>query len=163
MRCSEGEQQLPPGSGADKERPRDPEEVARKFGLEAGLFSALRSKAKGTDQGGADGGVATAGDLLKRYGGAYLLTSTSLALVSFSICYLLVSNGVDVSGLLGNFGIKVGEQGSKVGTVGLAYAIHKAASPIRFPPTVALTPVVAAKLFGKREDGVAAEDESTTN
>ena len=28
--------------------------------------------------------MATAGDLLKRYGGAYLLTSTSLALVSFA-------------------------------------------------------------------------------
>lgn len=25
----------------------------------------------------------------------------------------------------------------------LAYAVHKASSPIRFPPTVALTPVVA--------------------
>ena len=38
------------------------------------------------------------------------------------------------------------------GTVGLAYAIHKAASPIRFPPTVALTPVVAKTVFGKTDD-----------
>jgi hypothetical protein len=37
------------------------------------------------------------------------------------------------------------------GTVGLAYAIHKAASPIRFPPTVALTPVVAKAVFRKDE------------
>ena len=39
-------------------------------------------------------------------------------------------------------------------TVAIAYAAHKAASPIRFPPTVALTPVVA-KLIGKEpnEDG----------
>lgn len=35
--------------------------------------------------------------------------------------------------------------------MGIAYAIHKAASPIRFPPTVALTPIVAKKVFGKDE------------
>ena len=40
------------------------------------------------------------------------------------------------------------------GTFGLAYAIHKAASPIRFPPTVALTPVVAKRVFGKTDDDV---------
>jgi hypothetical protein len=34
-----------------------------------------------------------------------------------------------------------------VGTI--AYVAHKAASPIRFPPTVALTPVVSRKLFGR--------------
>ena len=45
------------------------------------------------------------------------------------------------------------------GTVGLAYAIHKAASPIRFPPTVALTPVVAKRVFGKSDDEVAGESE----
>ena len=28
-----------------------------------------------------------------------------------------------------------------MGAFALAYAVHKAASPIRFPPTVALTPV----------------------
>ena len=36
----------------------------------------------------------------------------------------------------------------QVGAFALAYAVHKAASPIRFPPTVALTPVVA-KWMGK--------------
>lgn len=40
----------------------------------------------------------------------------------------------------------------KVGTAALAYAAHKAASPIRFPPTVALTPIVA-KWFGKKAEG----------
>jgi hypothetical protein len=30
-----------------------------------------------------------------------------------------------------------------VGTFAIAYAAHKALSPVRFPPTVALTPVVA--------------------
>lgn len=40
-------------------------------------------------------------------------------------------------------GIATNETGQKVGTFALAYAAHKAASPIRFPPTVALTPIVA--------------------
>lgn len=40
-------------------------------------------------------------------------------------------------------GISPSETGEKVGTFALAYAAHKAASPIRFPPTVALTPIVA--------------------
>jgi len=35
---------------------------------------------------------------------------------------------------------------SVAGTVAIAYAAHKAASPIRFPPTVALTPLTA-KVF----------------
>lgn len=119
--------------------------------------------------------MATAGDLLKRYGGAYLLTSTSLAVVSFSLCYWAVSSGVDIAALLQRVGIEVrarppparrdcamlifhgrglrqvSSTSETAGTVGIAYAIHKAASPIRFPPTVALTPVVAKRLFGKEE------------
>lgn len=51
-------------------------------------------------------------------------------------------------------GISTNEAGEKVGTFALAYAAHKAASPIRFPPTVALTPVVAGwigKIVGKEK------------
>lgn len=48
-------------------------------------------------------------------------------------------------------GISIDETGEKVGTFALAYAAHKAASPIRFPPTVALTPIVAGWI-GKRVD-----------
>merc|ERR1712046_267863 len=105
------------------------------------------------------GSMVTAGDLLKRYGGAYLLTSTSLAVVSFSLCYLAVDNGIDVSSILDKVGIQVSSTSETVGTVGLAYAIHKAASPIRFPPTVALTPIVAQKVFGKTEEEIAAAAE----
>merc|ERR1712129_519712 len=53
-----------------------PEEVTKKWGFEAGVFNALKSGGEGKD--GASGMV-KAGDLLKQYGGAYLLTSTSLA------------------------------------------------------------------------------------
>lgn len=48
-------------------------------------------------------------------------------------------------------GISTDETGEKVGTFALAYAAHKAASPIRFPPTVALTPIVASWI-GKKVD-----------
>ena len=37
---------------------------------------------------------------LQRYGSAYLITSISLSLVSFSLCYALISSGVDVASLL---------------------------------------------------------------
>lgn len=46
-------------------------------------------------------------------------------------------------------GIPTTSNAETAGTVALAYAAHKAASPIRFPPTVALTPVVA-NLIGKK-------------
>lgn len=115
----------------------DPEATTKKFGLEAGLFESFKKN---------DGGE-SAKSLLKRYGIAYLATSIPLALVSFGLCYYLVENGVDVSGLLAKIGIENGAT-EKAGTIAIAYAAHKAASPIRFPPTVILTPVVA-KMIGK--------------
>lgn len=136
---TEPKQQQPQAAAATKgaEEPT-PEETTKKFGLEAGIFQSLKQK---------DGGE-SAKSLLKRYGIAYLATSIPLAIVSFAICYLLVDNGVDVAGLLGKVGIEAGGAGETAGTVAIAYAAHKAASPIRFPPTVLLTPVVA-KLIGK--------------
>ena len=127
-----------------KEKPvvkDDVEETVEKYGLEAGLFQSMKKE---------DGG-ASAKDLLKKYGIAYLATSIPLAIVSFTICYLLVDNGVDVSALLGKVGIEVSGTSETVGTAAIAYAAHKAASPIRFPPTVLLTPVVA-KLIGKEPE-----------
>lgn len=72
--------------------------------------------------------------------------------MSFTLCYLMVENGVDVAALLGRVGLTVTGTSEKVGTVALAYAAHKAASPIRFPPTVALTPLVA-RMMGKEGAG----------
>jgi Protein of unknown function (DUF1279) len=127
-----------------------PEETTEKFGLEAGIFQSLKQK---------DGGE-SAKSLLKRYGIAYLATSIPLALISFAICFVLVDNGVDVAGLLAKVGIENSDAGEKAGTFALAYAAHKAASPIRFPPTVILTPLVA-KLIGKEpvEESDAADAE----
>lgn len=132
----EQQQQQPPAAT---------EETTEKFGLEAGLFQSLKRQ---------DGGE-SAKSLLKKYGTAYLVTSIPLALVSFAICYLLVDNGVNVGGLLANIGIESSGAADKAGTFAIAYAAHKAASPIRFPPTVLLTPIVA-KLIGKE---VVADDE----
>lgn len=55
---------------------------------------------------------------------------------------------MDVAALLGKIGLTVSGTSERVGTVAIAYAAHKALSPVRFPPTVALTPVIA-KLIGK--------------
>ena len=118
------------------------EETTEKYGLEAGLFQSMKN----------DGG-ATASSLLKKYGIAYLATSIPLAIVSFAICYVLVDIGIDVEALLhkvpglGNVDLSSGAA-EKAGTAAIAYAAHKAASPLRFPPTVLLTPYVA-KLLGK--------------
>lgn len=60
--------------------------------------------------------------------------------------------GVDVGALLGKVGLNVNATSEKVGTVAIAYAAHKALSPVRFPPTVALTPVVARMLGRDKED-----------
>ncbi|KAH0453064.1 hypothetical protein IEQ34_017388 [Dendrobium chrysotoxum] len=122
------------------------EEITEKYGLEFGLWKIFRSK---EGDKGADGVVKEkskadqAKELLAKYGGAYLATSITLSLISFSLCYLLVSAGIDVQALLSKVGIAADETGEKLGTFALAYAAHKAASPIRFPPTVALTPIVA--------------------
>lgn len=79
-----------------------------------------------------------------RYGIAYLATSITLAIISYALCYALVANGIDVASLLAKVGINAsGAAATNAGTAAIAYAVHKAASPIRFPPTVALTPIVA--------------------
>ena len=96
-------------------------------------------------------GLASAGDLLKRYGPAYLLTSVSFAAVSYAACYAAVARGVNVAMLLNRVGLKATGANEKVGRASIAYVCHKAASPLRFPPTVGLTPVVARRLFGRRD------------
>nr|ACG35647.1 hypothetical protein [Zea mays] len=128
------------------------DEITEKYGLEFGLWKVFSSK---EEEGGEGKKSRTdqAKELLAKYGGAYLATSISLSIVSFTLCYLLVSAGVDVQDLLAKVGIVTGETGGKVGTFALAYAAHKAASPIRFPPTVALTPVVASWIGKIRKGG----------
>lgn len=75
---------------AAKKTEKTAEEITEKYGLEAGLWNVFRSKDNGKGNKGTQ-----AKDLLKRYGSAYLITSISFAIVSFSICYALVGAGTD--------------------------------------------------------------------
>ncbi|CAM6041221.1 unnamed protein product [Sphagnum compactum] len=136
---------------ASEEEPSDADSITRKFGLEAGLWKIFTSK-DNSEEGTKGNKTNKAKELLAQYGGAYLVTSISLSLVSFALCYALVQAGADVPALLEKVGIRADGTGEKVGTFALAYAAHKAASPIRFPPTVALTPIVAG-WFGKKPAG----------
>ncbi|KAB2012716.1 hypothetical protein ES319_D09G110100v1 [Gossypium barbadense] len=136
--------QTPPSSSSSS----SVDEVTKKYGLEVGLWKIFSSKEEG-EQKKSKGDQAK--ELLAKYGGAYLATSITLSLISFSLCYALISAGVDVQALLQKVGISTDATGGKVGTFALAYAAHKAASPIRFPPTVALTPIVAGWIGKKVE------------
>ncbi|KAI3450753.1 hypothetical protein Pfo_007418 [Paulownia fortunei] len=131
--------------------PSSAEEITKKYGLEAGLWKIFSSKEGNEETKETKSKGDQAKELLAKYGGAYLATSITLSLISFGLCYALISAGVDVPALLQKVGISTNETGEKVGTFALAYAAHKAASPIRFPPTVALTPVVASWI-GKKVD-----------
>jgi hypothetical protein len=64
--------------------------------------------------------MATAGDLLKRYGPAYLLTSISFATVSYAACYMAVARGINVPALLTRFGMQATAANEKVGTASIA-------------------------------------------
>ncbi|PPD73524.1 hypothetical protein GOBAR_DD29549 [Gossypium barbadense] len=136
--------QTPPSSSSSS----SVDEVTKKYGVEVGLWKIFSSKEEG-EQKKSKGDQAK--ELLAKYGGAYLATSITLSLISFSLCYALISAGVDVQALLQKVGISTDATGGKVGTFALAYAAHKAASPIRFPPTVALTPIVAGWIGKKVE------------
>ena len=114
--------------------PADVDALAREQGLERALFRTFR--------GGARGKASTAKALFRKYGAAYLVTSISLALCSYAACYVLVSRGVGVAQLLRRVGVHA-IVSPKAGKAAIAYAVHKAASPIRFPPTVMLTPIVS--------------------
>lgn len=121
------------------------QETTEKYGLEAGLYKTLTGKQT-------EGGMSRtdqAKQLLAQYGSAYLITSISFAAVSFAICYAAVNAGVDVGALLAKIGLQVSDTNETVGTLAIAYAAHKALSPVRFPPTVVATPIVARWLGSK--------------
>ncbi len=153
---------------------KEVDEITKKWGLEAGLWKIFKSSEKNnssTNNNNKTGGegegaqqlsgsrMDMAKQLLKTYGSAYLITSISLSLVSFGVFYVLVSSGVDVAALLSVIGITATQNSEKVGTVAIAYAAHKAASPIRFPPTVALTPIVAGWMGKTGNKGEEEEEE----
>ena len=78
---------------AAKKTGKTAEEITEKYGLEAGLWNVFRNKDEPTGKGRGN----QAKDLLKRYGSAYLITSITLSLISFGVCYLLVNSGLSLS------------------------------------------------------------------
>nr|DAD28914.1 TPA_asm: hypothetical protein HUJ06_030382 [Nelumbo nucifera] len=80
--------------------PPSAEEITEKFGLEVGLWKIFSSKEGGKEGKGEKSKGDQAKELLAKYGGAYLATSITLSLISFSLCYVLISAGIDVQALL---------------------------------------------------------------
>ena len=119
-----------------------------KHGLEVAMLKTVLGSSAVDENGCRISRTKQAKQLFKRYGAAYLTTSISLSLISYWLCWSAVVNGVDVVGLLRRFGLSA-VVSPTAGTGTIAYVAHKAASPIRFPPTVALTPIVSQKLFGR--------------
>lgn len=68
----------------------DAESTTEKWGLEAGLFKVFTNK----DNDSKKTKGQQAKELITRYGSAYLITSISFAIVSFTLCYALISSGV---------------------------------------------------------------------
>lgn len=62
------------------------------------IFSSKEEEKGNSDQQKSKGDQAK--ELLAKYGGAYLATSITLSLISFALCYALISAGVDVQTLL---------------------------------------------------------------
>ena len=127
-------------------QPTTQADLVNKHGLEMALWKTLRGKGGPAEKGMSS--TQQAKQLFKKYGAAYLMTSISLALLSYAVSYRLVASGLDVVGLLRRIGLSA-VVSPTAGTGTIAYAVHKAASPIRFPPTVALTPLVSRALSGK--------------
>ena len=118
--------------------------LARERGLEYALWKVFRGPRTNSNSEKVSK-ASQAKALLRKYGAAYLLTSITLAIISYTMCYSMISRGVDIVALLEKLGIST-MVSAKAGNAAIAYAVHKAASPIRFPPTVALTPIVSGLL-----------------
>jgi hypothetical protein len=62
------------------------------------IFSSKEEGREGVEEGKSKGNQAK--ELVAKYGGAYLATSITLSLISFSLCYALINAGIDVQSLL---------------------------------------------------------------
>lgn len=83
------------------------------------------------------------------YGRVGVCTHIVLSLASFSTIYVVVSSGVDVTAMLDAVGLSVSTKDSTTNSAGsfvIAYAMYKLLSPVRWPLTFAVTPVVMRAL-----------------
>lgn len=113
----------------------------------------------------------SAQDLAKLYGGSYLGTSIGMSIVSFSVLYALVYIGVDVRSLTNGFGnwlattplgrpAALDNVSDAASAAAIAYVAHKVTSPLRFPLTIAATPLVA-RIFSEKKKNDNNNDDST--
>ncbi|ETI56749.1 hypothetical protein L914_00749 [Phytophthora nicotianae] len=83
------------------------------------------------------------------YGRVGICTHIVLSVLSFSIIYVGVSSGVDVSSLLDSVGLSTSASDSTTNSAGsllIAYTLYKVLAPVRWPLTFAVTPVVLRAL-----------------
>lgn len=151
----------PRGSRVTSTRPIAPTAHSTFVVRNAQLFSPSKRYVRSTRMAAEQGSATTAKELAQLYGGSYLGTSIGLSIVSYIVLYFMVAAGVDVRSLINAFGdwlatTPIGRPSAldsisdTASTATLAYIAHKATSPLRFPLTVAATPVVA-KAFSKKD------------
>lgn len=83
------------------------------------------------------------------YGRVGVATHVMLSAMSFSTIYIVVSSGVDVTALLNAVGFSPSTSETATNSAGsflIAYTIYKVLSPVRWPITFAVTPVVLRAL-----------------
>ncbi|DBA02453.1 TPA: hypothetical protein N0F65_008667 [Lagenidium giganteum] len=83
------------------------------------------------------------------YGPVGIGTHAVLSILSFSTIYIGISSGIDVSKLLSAIGLESQAHSAAASSAGsflMAYTIYKLMSPVRWPLTFAVTPVVMRAL-----------------
>lgn len=97
-------------------------------------------------------------ELVQLYGGSYLVTSFAISVISYAVLYGIIYVGIDVRSLMNATGdwlatTPLGRPSAldnfsdTASTAALAYIAHKVMSPLRFPITIAATPLVAKTFF----------------
>ena len=96
--------------------------------------------------------------LFRKYGkvavGVHLCTSA----MYFGALYAGVKQGVDIESILSHAGLSLdslpGGPDSKkqIGDIAVSYAAYKVLTPVRWPTTIALTPLVARRLGNRKSE-----------
>ncbi|KAI9993976.1 hypothetical protein PInf_016505 [Phytophthora infestans] len=83
------------------------------------------------------------------YGRVGICTHIVLSVLSFSVIYVGVSGGVDVSAIMDSVGLSTlasDSTSNSAGSLLIAYTLYKVLAPVRWPLTFAVTPVVLRAL-----------------
>jgi hypothetical protein len=83
------------------------------------------------------------------YGRVGICTHIVLSVLSFSVIYVGVSSGVDVTAVLESVGMSTSVSYKTTNSAGsflIAYTLYKVLAPVRWPLTFAVTPVVLRAL-----------------